>query len=368
MPNQRDVEYMAYAVQLAKRGRFSTRPNPNVGCVIVDTNQKIVGEGFHKRAGEAHAEINALMQAEEKASGATAYVTLEPCNHQGKTGPCVQALLKAGVARVVVGALDPNPLASGGLDTLREHGVKVLSGILSEQCEALNRGFNKRMQTGLPWVTIKTALSLDGRSSLKNGVSKWITSEAARHDVQRLRASHDAIMTGIGTVLADNPSLTVRLTPDELKIEGEVPQPIRVIMDSELKCPTDAKLLSHQGYVMIYTCSDNVFSETRRNCKVTQVAGEDGRVSLGDVFKDLASKEVNSVLVEAGPQLLGSLCQQGFVDEFIIYLAPKLLGTHAQGMANLGELISMDQQVSLEFKDVRSVGKDLKITACLMNQ
>lgn len=367
MNNQRDVEYMAYAVQLAKHGKCTTRPNPNVGCVIVNAQGEIVGEGYHQRAGEAHAEIHALQQAKEKANGAIAYVTLEPCNHAGKTGPCIQALLNAGIKRVVVGAQDPNPIAGGGIQKLREHNVEVDTGVLATQCKSLNRGFHKRMGTGLPWLTVKSAMSLDGRTGLSNGISKWISGAAARNDVQRLRAEHDVVMTGIGTVLADDPSLNVRLSSEELNITGEVLQPTRVIIDTELKCPASAKLMQLKGEVIIYTCMDAAKYPVIQNCQVVQVKENNGKVCMVSVLKDLAQKEVNSVLVEAGSQLLGTLYKQKLVDELIVYVAPKFLGSSAQGLVEIGDLIAMDEQITLEYNDIRTIGSDIKITAAIKN-
>ena len=366
MLNHRDVECMTHALRLARRGRFTTRPNPNVGCVITNLSGDVVGTGFHRRAGGAHAEIIALEDAGSQAQGATVYVTLEPCCHQGKTGPCTEALIAAGVARVVVAMQDPNPLVAGkGIQQLRDHGIKVDVNVLSDQAHALNIGFFKRMKNGYPWVKIKSAISLDGRTALHNGESKWITSPSARDDVQFLRAQSDAILTGIGTVLADDPSLNVRLSAQELGSEDDILQPTRVVVDSALQMPADAKMLSLAGRTMIFTLNEsaaNAFPKSD-NHEVICLPNKNERIELQEVLKNLAAQEINTVLVEAGAKLVGSLMQYNLVDELIIYIAPKLFGDSAQGMANIEPIATMEERISLEYTDVRHVGDDLRITA-----
>ena len=366
MSNHRDVECMAHALRLARRGCFTTRPNPNVGCVITNSEGKIVGTGFHQHAGEAHAEIIALEQAGEQARNGTVYVTLEPCCHQGKTGPCTQALVAADVARVVIAMEDPNPLVSGkGIQQLQQQGIEIESNVLADQAQALNVGFIKRMRRGLPWVRVKSAISLDGQTALSNGKSKWITSTAARDDVQTLRASSDAVLTGIGTVLADDPSLNVRLKPKDLGIEEEALQPLRVVIDSKLQMPTNAKMLGLAGHTLIFAnkkASTTKFKNIT-NCEVMQLDSDSDQVDMEEVMKELANREINTILVEAGSTLVGTLVERDLVDELIVYIAPKLFGSSAKGMVDLEQIKAMDDRVTLEYADVRQVGTDLKITA-----
>lgn len=366
MSDHRDVECMAHALRLARRGRFTTRPNPNVGCVITSARGEVVAVAYHQKAGNAHAEIIALELAGEQARDGTVYVTLEPCCHRGKTGPCTSALIKAGVARVVVAMEDPNPLVAGkGIQQLKAQGINVEIGVLAEQALALNVGFVKRMQTGLPWVTVKSAISMDGKTALHNGVSKWITTAAARTDVQMLRAQSDVVLTGIGTVLADDPSLTVRLTQQELGLDAEVLQPIRVVIDSTLQMPASAKMLALPGQTIVFTKTAAQINglDQRSNCEIVPLEGVDEQIALLDVLKELASREVNSVLVEAGSTLVGNLIAQDLVDELVVYMAPKMFGSVAKGMADIGVISEMDEHISLEYKDVRHIGDDLKITA-----
>lgn len=366
MITSRDVECMSYALRLAKRGQFTTRPNPNVGCVITNTEGNIVGAGYHQKAGSDHAEVIALREAGEQAKSGTAYVTLEPCCHQGKTGPCTLAIIKSGINRVVIASQDPNPLVAGkGVDLLRENGITVETNVLHEQSAALNRGFSKRMTQGLPWVTVKSASSLDGKTSLSNGDSKWITSEHARKDVQKLRAMHDSILTGIGTVLSDNPSLNVRLPMSEFDYAQEILQPVRVVIDYDLKIPSGAKLLSLDGNTIIYTGSD---SDDREISDIDQVnvikfSGQNRKFNLYDVLKDLADQQINSVLVEAGPNLLGELIQAKLIDEWISYIAPIFMGDKANSLLNIDTVTHMDHCVSLECTDFRKIGDNFKITS-----
>ncbi len=366
MVTTRDVECMSLALRLAKRGQYTTRPNPNVGCVITDSNDNIVGSGYHQKAGCDHAEVIALREAGEQAKNGTAYVSLEPCCHQGKTGPCTLEIIKSGIRRVVIAAKDPNPLVAGkGIALLRENGITVDEDVLHEQSIALNRGFIKRMKDGYPWVTVKSASSLDGKTSLKNGTSKWITSEHARHDVQKLRAAHDAIMTGIGTVASDNPSLNVRLSASELTNIEEIMQPTRVVIDHDLKIPTDAKLLSLDGKIIIYTGShtnDQAFS-TFAQVEIVKLESDNRKLNFRSVLKDMAQREINSVLVEAGPTLLGELVQAKLVDEWVSYIAPTLMGNDAKSMVNTAEITEMENCISLQCTDFRKIGDNFRITS-----
>jgi len=369
MTNQRDVECMSLALRLAKRGYYTTRPNPNVGCVITDKHDDIVGTGYHARAGEAHAEIHALKEAGEKAIGGTAYVTLEPCCHQSKTGPCTQALINAKIANVVIAMQDPNPLVAGkGVEQLRQHGINVSdNNPLSEQANKLNRGFIKRMSQGIPWVTVKTATSMDGRTSLNNGESKWITSEHARKDVQKLRASNDAILTGIGTVLADDPSLNVRLNNEQLGIDGNVIQPWRIVIDPQLKISPEAKLLGVEGNTLIFTKNNIESSKFNdvQNCQIIQSPDNNGKFNLRLVLEKLSSFEINSVMVEAGSVLVGELINAKLVDELIHYISPKVMGNTAKGMLDIDEIKHMDDCISLQYSDIRKIGSDLRITSSI---
>lgn len=369
MTDTADFGFMARALRLAARGLCTTEPNPRVGCVLVRDGE-IVGEGWHRRAGEPHAERNALADAGHRSLGATAYVTLEPCCHFGKTPPCADALLISGVARVVVATEDPNPLVSGrGLEFLRSRGVQVESGVLADQAKALNPGFFKRMTEGLPFVRCKLATSLDGRTAMASGESKWITSEAARKDVQLLRARSSAIVTGIGTLLADDPSLNVRLASEDLPARelGEpVRQPVRVVVDSRLRTPLEARMLSLPGRTLI-ACTDQNAADAVRlesaGANVYVCPESEGKVDLESLFRYLARQEINEVLIEAGPTLAGAALQAGLVDELVIYLAPHLMGDDARGLFRLSGLERMRDRVPLAFEDVRMVGPDLRIKA-----
>lgn len=360
---------MARAIRLARLGLYTTNPNPRVGCVLV-RDREIVGEGYHRRAGEPHAERNALAAAGERARKATAYVTLEPCCHQGRTPPCTDALLDAGVKRVVAAMGDPNPLVAGkGLDLLRGQGLQVDIGVLAEQARALNPGFIKRMDRGLPYVRCKLAASLDGRTAMASGESKWITSEAARRDVQLLRARSSAILTGIGTLLADDPSMNVRLEPQDLPgmdLGGRVRQPLRVVLDSGLRAPPDAHMLGLPGATLI-ACVDRDPVHAMRlesaGASVYVCPGRGDRVDLRSLLRYLARQEINEVLIEAGPTLTGAALREGLVDEIVLYLAPHLMGDCARGLFRLPGLERMQDRIELDISDVRSVGRDLRITA-----
>jgi diaminohydroxyphosphoribosylaminopyrimidine deaminase/5-amino-6-(5-phosphoribosylamino)uracil reductase len=364
MSNADDYRHMARAIHLAERGLYTTDPNPRVGCVLVNGGD-VVGEGWHERAGEPHAEVMALRAAGQRARGATAYVSLEPCSHHGRTPPCADALINAGVARVVAAMQDPNPLVAGqGLARLQAAGIAVENGVLSTQAAALNPGFIKRMKCGRPWVRLKLAASLDGRTALASGESQWITGEEARADVHRLRARSSAIVTGAATVLADDPSLTARL-------DDEVLQPLRVVLDARLQTPPTARLLSLPGRTLICTLNANTpAADALRaaGAEVVAVAGEGERIALPSLLDLLGQRHINEVMVESGPTLAGAFVQAGLVDELILYLAPHLLGDDARGLFTLPGLEQMRDRIELEIADVRAVGRDWCIRARLRNR
>lgn len=351
-----DSRWMAEALRLAKLGLYGTSPNPRVGCVLVADGQ-CIGSGGHRRAGEPHAEVLALYEAQDRARNATAYVTLEPCSHHGRTPPCADALIAAGVARVVVAAQDPNPLVAGtGIARLRAAGIDVDCGLMEADAIELNRGFFTRMTRGTPWLRSKIAISLDGRTALANGASKWITGAAARRDVQHWRAQSCAVLTGIGTVLADDARLNVR----EIATER---QPLRVVLDSRLRMPLTARMLQ-QGKVLIYTAlrdPEKIAALEKTGATVIVLANQNRQVDLPAMLHDLAQRGCNEVLLEAGNTLGGALLRAGMVDELLLYLAPQLLGDCARGMAQLGELTALDQRINLKWQDVRQVGNDLRI-------
>lgn len=359
-----DHRYMAQALRLSERGLYTTDPNPRVGCVLVKEND-VVGEGWHMRAGEGHAEVHALQQAGEHAQGATAYVTLEPCSHHGRTGPCCDALIDAAVSRVVVAMQDPNPQVAGqGLARLQQAGIEVESGLMQAQAEAINPGFLMRMREGRPYVRCKLAMSLDGRTAMASGESQWITAEAARYDVHRLRARSSAIVTGIGTVLHDDPSMTVRLSDDEGQY-GE--PPLRVVLDSRLQMSSQAKILSRQsGPTRVMTLNaETQQAEALRNAgaEVVTVAASNGKIDLTAMLRQLADDDRNEVMIEAGVTLSGAMLQAGLVDELVVYMAPILMGDAARGLLCLPGLEKMADRVDLEIKDIRAVGRDWRITA-----
>ncbi|MDH5518827.1 MAG: bifunctional diaminohydroxyphosphoribosylaminopyrimidine deaminase/5-amino-6-(5-phosphoribosylamino)uracil reductase RibD [Gammaproteobacteria bacterium] len=357
-----NTRFMASAMRYARRGVYSTSPNPNVGCVIVKDNQE-VAVGWHQKAGEAHAEINALNRAGELARGATAYVTLEPCSHQGKTGPCADALIEAGISTVYIAMQDPNPLVAGqGIARLREAGLEVHVGLLESRARQLNPGFIKRMDTGLPFVRVKMAMSLDGRTAMASGESQWVTGPDARQDVQRMRARSSAILTGIGTVLADDPSLNVRFDETNAGFSGEIRQPLRVILDTHGRLPATAKLLNLQGQVLLLT-ADKTAAIEHPNLMVEEVAVINGRLDLQQVMQLLAKYQVNEVHVEAGSVLCGALLNENLVDEIVIYMASHLMGNDAQGLFSLPDIETMQQRINLKIEDIRAVGEDWRITA-----
>ena len=346
---------MAQALRLARRGLYTTDPNPRVGCVVVRQG-RIVGQGWHQQAGAPHAEVHALAEAGEEARGATIYVTLEPCSHHGRTPPCADALVAAGVARVVAAMEDPNPEVSGrGMARLRAAGIEVAVGLLSEQAEALNPGFVSRMRRQLPHVRCKLAMSLDGRTAMASGESKWITSAAARADVQRLRARSSAIVTGIGTVLADDPRLDVRL-------DEPVKQPLRVVLDRRARFPARARMLATGGEVLVATAAGMGPALPER--VVALELAERGRgLDLHGLMRRLARRQINEVLVESGPTLAGAMLEAGLIDELVIYMAPHLMGDDARGLFHLPGLSRMEQRIDLDIIDLRQVGPDLRLTA-----
>jgi diaminohydroxyphosphoribosylaminopyrimidine deaminase/5-amino-6-(5-phosphoribosylamino)uracil reductase len=358
---------MAHALRLAERGLNGTTPNPRVGCVIVKDGA-VVGEGWHQRAGEAHAEIHALRAAGARARGATAYVTLEPCSHHGRTPPCANALIDAGVGRVVAAMRDPNPQVSGrGLELLTLAGIQVQSGLLEAEASELNIGFVARMTRGRPWLRLKTASSLDGKTALANGESKWITGPAARLDVQRWRARACAVMTGVGTVLADDPRMNVRL-------DGATRQPLRLVVDSHLRTPTAARLLRSssmggggtggEGKILIACAVDHPARRAAleaAGAEVIVLAGGQGRVGLTALLVELAARGINEVHVEAGATLNGALLQAGLVDEWLAYLAPSVLGHAARGLFDVPPLAAMSERRDVALHDVRQIGADLRL-------
>ena len=356
---------MQRALELAARGLATTDPNPRVGCVIA-RGALIVAEGWHERAGEAHAEVVALRAAAAQAAGATVYVTLEPCSHHGRTPPCVEALVQARVARVVYAATDPNPQVNGrGAEALRSAGVAVEAGLLESQALELNCGFIKRMQQGRPWVRLKLAMSLDGRTALASGESRWISGEEARQDVQHWRARSSAILTGIGTVLADDPQLDVRV-PGAAAGHG-ARQPLRVVLDRQLHTPTQARLLSAGGEVLILTALAALQDAragaalSTRGARIESVPVVAGRLALGAVLDRLGELEINELQVEAGATLAGELVRQSLVDELLLYIAPKLLGDKARPLLQLPALAGLSEARAFTLIDSQPLGDDLRL-------
>lgn len=376
MSDQHDSIFMQRAIALARRGWYTTQPNPRVGCVLV-RDQQVLAEGWHRKAGGPHAEVAALTQL-ASAQGATAYVTLEPCSHFGKTPPCADALIKAGVSRVVVAMSDPNPLVAGqGIAKLRAAGITVDVGLMQSEAEALNQGFNKRMRMGLPYVRSKLAMTLDGRTALADGSSQWITCTESRWDVQRLRAESAVIMTGVQTVLADDPALTIRdlaANPhfkEDPELCSQLAQPVRVILDSQLQTPVHSKMARLPGRSMILTG----ISDARKTAALQQAGFEvfclplvQQRLDLLAVLQFLAQQQFNDVLVEAGPTLNGALLAQNLVDELMVYMAPSLLGDTGRGLFTLPEIQTMADKKVLAWRDVRRVGTDLRLTLALQRE
>ncbi len=359
--NRDDHRFMARAIRLARRGLYTTDPNPRVGCVLVKDGE-VVGEGFHHKAGEPHAERNALAMAGARTKGAAAYVTLEPCCHHGRTPPCSEALIEAGVSRVVAAMQDPNPKVSGeGKRQLELAGIQVDIGLLQEEAHALNPGFIKRQLKGIPYVRCKLAMSLDGRTAMASGESKWITGPEARKDVHRLRARSSAVITGIETVLADDPSMNVRLDS-----AVEVRQPLRVVLDPSLRMPPEAKML-HPGEIIVVCCPDADANKQvkleQSGAEVVRLDGCEGKVDLESLLRHLAEREINEVLVESGAVLAGAFMSAGLVDELVVYIAPHLMGAGARGLLELPGMERMQDRVDLDIVDIRQFGKDMRITA-----
>lgn len=354
-----DRRYMARALALARKGLATAHPNPRVGCVVV-RGDRVVGEGWHRKTGEAHAEVNALAAAGAAAAGATAYVTLEPCSHQGRTGPCTEALLAAGIAEVVCATEDPFDDASGrGLAMLRKAGVAVRGGLMRAEAEELNAGFISRIRRGRPFVRLKIAASIDGATAMRDGSSKWITGEPARADVQRLRARSGAVMTGIGTVLADDPSLNVRAPADKAE------QPLRVVVDSRLRMAPTSRLLSLAGRTAVF-CSDDAKHSVLEDAgaSVHRVASGAGGVDLPTVLASLARDFlINEVLVEGGPGLSGSMLASRLVDELVIYQAPHIMGSETRGMFATPGWLALGDGPRIAMVDIRRIGEDMRITA-----
>lgn len=348
-----DTAMMSRALALAEKGLCTTTPNPRVGCVIA-LRGEVVGEGWHERAGEPHAEADALVQASGNARGATAYVTLEPCNHQGRTPPCAEALVRSGVVRVVAAMRDPNPKSNRGGDALTAAGVRFESGLMEDEARELNLGFVSRMTRGRPWVRLKIAATLDGRTALANGASQWITGPEARRDGHRWRARACAVATGAGTVRADDPQLTVRDVPASR-------QPLRVVIDSRVETPPAARVLQGEKALVFAA----VEGKSLPNAEIVVLPNPGGKVDLAKMLAELGRRGINELHVEGGFKLNGSLLREGCVDELLVYLNPSLLGDSAQGMVNLAEMSSLEQRVPLKVRSVDRIGEDLRIIARL---
>ena len=357
-----DHRFMARALQLAERGLYTATPNPRVGCVVVREG-RIIGEGWHEKAGQAHAEANALAAAAaagESAERATVYVTLEPCNHLGRTPPCTDALINAGVARVVAAMRDPNAnVTGGGLQRLQSAGIAAQHGLMQQEARQLNHGFVSRMTRGRPWLRLKVAASLDGKTALVNGTSQWITGTEARRDGHAFRARACAVLTGAGTVLEDDPRLTVRDV-------ATTRQPLRVVVDSKFEVPLSAKILEGGNALVACARDDPAKAAALRAMDVDTVRlpNPDGKVDLLLLMQELAKREINEVHAEAGSRLNGSLLRAGLVDELLLYLAPMLIGDSARGMFSLPELAELAGARRLEMFDQRMVGGDLRVRAC----
>ncbi len=353
-----DRAAMARAIELARNGLYTTDPNPSVGCVLVKDGV-VVGEGWHMRAGGPHAEPNALAAAGSAARGATAYVTLEPCDHHGRTPPCSLALIEAGVERVVYALDDPNPQVSGrGGQRLREHGIHVQCGLMAEEAAAVIPGYLKRRRTGLPHVRVKLAASLDGRTALASGESRWITSTAARKDAQYGRARSSVILTGVGTILADDPALNVRIPESDR-------QPMRAVLDSRLRTPSDSRVINREGAVLVIGVEDDARrreSLQRQGVEVQILPARDGRPDLAAVLGMLGARGANEVWVEAGATLAGAFIAAGLFDELVVYLAPTLLGPDARPLAQFPPLRELGERLQLRFTSMRQVGEDLCLT------
>lgn len=363
MFNESEHDFMGQALALAEIGLYTTMPNPRVGCVIVKDGL-VIGRGAHLQPGGPHAEIHALREAGEVAKGADVYVTLEPCSHHGRTPPCADALVAAGVKRVIAAMQDPNPLVAGrGLERLKSHGIEVASGLLETEAQALNPGFISRMTRGLPFVRSKIAASLDGRTALANGISKWITGAEARDDVQQWRARSCAVLTGICTVLLDDPQMNLR-RPDLLEIKSGK-QPLRVVVDSRLRISASARILEGGNTLVAYATDAEGKLQALEAAGATLIClpDDDGRVDLEKLLKHLADLDINEVLVEAGQGLNGALQQARLIDEYLFYYAPLLMGSEARGMFALPSLSEMSQRVELEIMAMDRIGKDIRLRA-----
>lgn len=358
-----DAQHMARAIQLARRGMYSTTPNPRVGAVLAK-EEVVLGEGWHRVAGEPHAEILALTQAGDSARNSTCYVTLEPCNHQGKTGPCTEALISAGVTRVVFGHEDPNPLNAGaGLDRLREAGVQVDGPLMEGACRDLNPGFNMRMAQGRPWVRIKMAMSLDGRTAMPDGDAFWITGPKARADVQYWRARSCAVISGWKSIDRDEARMTVRPDEgDEIQQYWTGRQPLRVVLDSHLKLPHSARFFDEADAPWLIANLQK--DEQREQGSLIRFNQVDGRVDLRELLAYLADQGMNEVLVEAGPTLAGAFIRRGLVDEMVLYVAPKLMGSNSRPLFDL-PLQQMAEALPLHYREIRHFGQDIRILASL---
>ena len=360
--------WMAQALQLARKGLYSTDPNPRVGCVIVK-DQTLIAQGWHEFTGGPHAEVNAINGA-PVAEASNIYVTLEPCSHQGRTPPCVDELIKLKPESVVIAMRDPNPAVAGeGIAKLEAAGIKVVSGVLEIEARALNSGFISRMEKNRPFVRLKMAMSLDGRTALKNGQSQWVSGEAARIDVQRLRARSSAILTSASTVIDDNPSLNLRLSKQDLGQDIDVRQPQRVIIDSQLRLSGKEKLFRSGGEVWIYTLNDNeksIEDLSAAGAQVTVLENKNEKhINLVELMSHLADREVNELHTECGQTLAGALLQQGLVDEMVIYMAPKVMGNQARGCFELGEITQMSHSLDCSFEEIRRIGDDMRLTLLL---
>ncbi|MDR0806940.1 MAG: bifunctional diaminohydroxyphosphoribosylaminopyrimidine deaminase/5-amino-6-(5-phosphoribosylamino)uracil reductase RibD [Enterobacteriaceae bacterium] len=362
---QTDAKFMARALELARMGRFTTTPNPNVGCVIV-RDGVIVGEGYHQKAGEPHAEVHALRMAGELAKGATAYVTLEPCSHHGRTPPCADALINAGIARVVAAMQDPNPEVAGrGLYRLQQAGINVEHGLMMAEAEAVNRGFFKRMRTGFPYLQLKLAASLDGKTAMASGESQWITGADSRRDVQQFRAQSSAILSTSATVLADNPSLNVRWSELDNRVQAFYPedklrQPVRIILDAHNRLTPDLKLFSLSGDILLVR-SQKGDENWQPNVEQLIIPEHNGAIDLVVLMMQLGRRQINTIWTEAGATIAGALLQAGLVDELVLYLAPKLLGDNARGLCKFAGIDQLSQAPQFTLHDVQQIGDDLRL-------
>ncbi|WP_343188529.1 bifunctional diaminohydroxyphosphoribosylaminopyrimidine deaminase/5-amino-6-(5-phosphoribosylamino)uracil reductase RibD [Buchnera aphidicola (Neophyllaphis varicolor)] len=361
-----DIIYMKKALMLAKKGQFSAAPNPNVGCVIVK-NGKIIGEGWHIRQGEPHAEINALKKLTENAYGATVYINLEPCSHFGYTPPCCKSLVLAGIKRIVIAMIDPNPLVSGkGIKYMKKHGISISCGLMKKEAESINKGFNKRMKTGLPWIQLKMASSIDGKISMSDGNSKWISSVESRKDVQYFRAKNQVILSTSKTIIKDNPSLNVRYSDMNQKtqsyfLNAKIKQPIRLIIDSNNHIKPFHNVIQTQGKVLLARLKPDKEKWPKNTKQIIIDKDNNNKIDLLSLIYKLGSKKVNNVWVEAGSQLAGSLINIKLVDELIIYLSPKILGEKSKDIFTLKKTLKISETIDFRFKKIKRIGKDLRI-------